>query len=128
MSNPTSTSPKRKYQISPRLRQAVKAGQWPPEGHPWRELALLPNPDLEAFFQGPIWAALKVGLSQLRERAVDKALHDRDASVRDESRGVANTVDDILHLQEAMRSVHAAYLAVADEEKLNDMAVQSSRQ
>jgi hypothetical protein len=116
MSNPTSTFPKQRSQISPRVKALIRAGQWPPEGHPWRALALLPPEEVAQFFRGPIWAALRAGLSQQREGAVDRALHERALDKRDEARGVANALEDVLILEQVIKNVHDDYKAVAAED------------
>jgi hypothetical protein len=68
-------------------------------------------------FQSPEWAALREGLHLVREEAVYKALHAKDLSLRDEARGVANALEDVLDLERAMQKVHEIYRAVAGEDK-----------
>jgi hypothetical protein len=117
MNSQTSTYQKQKSQISPRVKALIRAGQWPPEGHPWRALALLEPGVVAEFFRGPVWEALRVGLSHQRALAVDRALHERHLEQRDEARGVANALEDVIALEQVIKSVHDAYRAVAEEDK-----------
>ena len=104
MNSPTSTS--QKLNSKAQRVALAKEGKWPPVGHPWRELALLPPEELERFFHGPIWEALALGLCRNRDKGLRTAVaRGVEPCDRDEARGVVQSMEDILELPKAIASV-----------------------
>lgn len=91
-----------------KIKALHKEGQWPPEGHPWRVLALLPPEVVDQFLRGPVWQALVEGLSQLRDNAIEVALSSPELGKRDEARGVVNICRDIIDLEGQIMAFHQA--------------------
>ena len=83
MTNPTNISP---TQRSQRLRKLLAEGKWPPKGHPWTELLLLPPKQVQEWFQVPAGRAFLLGLSNLLKLAQDQL--EREVN----KRGVIDTV------------------------------------
>ena len=73
MTNQTNTSP---IQRSQRLRKLVAEGKWPPKGHPWTALLLLPPKQVQEWFQAPVGQAWLEGLNNLRH--LDREQLDRE--------------------------------------------------
>ena len=103
MSNQTSTSQKQNYS---RTRALYREGKWPPAGHPWRELFLLAPEVVEDLFRNPAWEALLVGLRRWQASSIETGMTAAGLSDRDEARGVYNTVNELLSLQEDIRLFH----------------------
>lgn len=114
MSNQTSTSQKPRSS-SNRTRKLWEEGKWPPVGHPWRAVALLPKEESEEMFQSAAWKAISQGLLQLRDRAVSVAMSSAPVGERDEARGVYNIINDLLDLPAHIAGFHRE---IAPQEEL----------
>ena len=104
MSNQTSTSPKPK---SNRTKELFKAGEWPPDNHPWRAVALLPPAQVQEWFRSPVWAALVEGLLHLQDDASATAMDiHKPSAVRDEACGMYNGMSELIRLPKVVKDFH----------------------
>lgn len=79
------------------MRELAKQGKWPPEGYPFRELALLPPQVVESIFQGEMWASVLAGLRLLRADFEQTALDSAKAqALREQACGVVNFIDNYM--------------------------------
>lgn len=107
MTNQTGTSP---TQRSQRLRDLVAQGKWPPKGHPWTELLLLPPKQVQEWLQAPVGRAFLQGLRNLRDRAKDQLDNvvskrgDLDAALIYELRSEVEVYDKLLSLPDQINS------------------------
>src|SRR5579872_1815686 len=108
MTNPTYSSPKpTPKEANRRIRELAAKGEWPPAGHPWRELALLPHPQVVQFFQQAEWLALVKGLAQLRADAIRVAVNTaKPQPLRDEACGMLKAVETILGLPSELDALY----------------------
>lgn len=84
-------------QANQRIKELAAKGEWPPVGHPWRTLALLPKQEVASFFQEETWQAVKAGLLSLRTDNVKVAVDaSKDEKVREQACGVINFIDYML--------------------------------
>ena len=92
-----------------KVRERWLKGEWPPVGHPWREVARLPPQESQSAFQGATWQAVSQGLRLLRDQAVSLAM--RSGTPHDEvceARGVASTCEMLLQLDGEISRFHKA--------------------
>lgn len=83
-----------------------RKGEWPPEGHPWRELLHQPVEGLRELFRAGTWQALLRGVEQLRRHASDVAMDtSKSQAVRDEACGNVHAYDLMLGLEEEILGV-----------------------
>jgi hypothetical protein len=115
MTNPTSTSQKRK-QANHKIREMAAKGEWPPVGHPWRALATLPRQEQEHLFHSLGWEALLVGLARLRDTAIATVSNtSKPQPLRDEACGIIGVVDILTKLEDEMAAFQR--LVAEGEEK-----------
>ena len=103
MSNQNSMSQRQKLEAEgrKRVRERHRAGEHPPAGSPWRELAYHNHREVEEFFRGEIWRKFCRGLEALKANATEIALNpEAKQPVRDEACGVANCAADIIKLEQ----------------------------
>jgi hypothetical protein len=102
MTNQTSSSQKRtqRKQANLKIREMAAKGEWPPVGHPWRALALLPKEEQALLFQGQGWRAVAEGLGLLRDQAINLCSNTgKPSPLRDEACGIIHLVDVLVHLE-----------------------------
>lgn len=110
MTNPTSTSQKRK-QANHRIREMAAKGEWPPAAHPWRALATLNRQEQEHLFHSLGWEALLVGLARLRDNAIATCSNtSKPQPLRDEACGIIGVVDILTALEGEMDAFHKLLL------------------
>lgn len=92
-----------KAEAKRKLVELVAKGAWPPAGHPWRALALLPKAERDSMFRSQAWVALLEGLAHLRAGAERMVLKTSNLqSSRDEACGIINTVNILTTLESEM--------------------------
>lgn len=94
--------------MSNRIKELWVKGLWPPEGHPWRGVALLPLHQVKGDLQTQTWLQVLQGLRQVREQAINLMLKSTSTEAEMyEARGVVKTCDMLLQLQGQIEEFHA---------------------
>lgn len=103
MSNQNSSSPK---PSNNRTKDLYREGKWPPEGHPWREVALLPEEETKTGFHSNLWTAISQGLRLMSQQAVSKMATATDLQTLGAAQGVYNIVEELLSLPDHIKGFH----------------------